>query len=184
VVGRRGALAKPLPRGILGRPSSARGAILRIGRVLPNPQHAADRPEWARALGLIQTGSAMESPRGRSVFVIGLACGAIIWVLSPLITGQAEPWDAAGAYYPGALFIAGLLASLALPGNAGRVALGIFAGQGLVLIGRVIADPSSGGLWPLGILFLGLYSVLALIGAVVGSALGVRRQRQDGSPGG
>jgi hypothetical protein len=36
----------------------------------------------------------------------------------------------------------------------------------------------------LGIMFLGLYSVLALIGAVVGSALGVRRQQQDrSSPG-
>jgi hypothetical protein len=124
----------------------------------------------------------MESLSGRSAFVIGLVCGAIIWVLSPLITGQAEPWDAAGAYYPGALFIAGLLASLALPANAGRVALGIFAGQVLVLIGRVIADPSSGGLWPLGILFLALYSVLALIGARLGSALGVRRQQQERSP--
>lgn len=59
--------------------------------------------------------------------------------------------------------------------------MGIFAGQVLVLMGRVIADASSGGLWPLGIGFLGLFSVLALIGAAVGSALGMRRYQRERS---
>ena len=111
----------------------------------------------------------------RLPFVIGAIGGAGVWLLSPLVTGHAEPWDAASGYYPGALFLAGLLGSLAVPTHPVVVVAGIFAGQVLVLMGRVIADPASGGLWPLGILFLGLYSVVALVGAVVGSVVGRRR---------
>jgi hypothetical protein len=40
-----------------------------------------------------------------------------------------------------------------------------------VIIGGVLADPASGGLWPLGIAFLAIYSVLALVGALLGAAL-------------
>lgn len=110
--------------------------------------------------------------------MIGLAGGAAIWLLSPLVTGRAEPWDAGGGYYPGALFIAGLLGGLAVPARPGLIALGVFAGQVLVLLGRVVADPAGGGLWPLGILFGGLYSMLALVGALVGAAVGARRRRE------
>ena len=111
----------------------------------------------------------------RLPFVIGAIGGAGVWLLSPLVTGHAEPWDAASGYYSGALFLAGLLGSLAVPTHPVVVVVGIFAGQVLVLMGRVVADPASGGLWPLGILFLGLYSVVALVGAVVGSVVGRRR---------
>lgn len=111
----------------------------------------------------------------RLPFVIGAIGGAGVWLLSPLVTGRAEPWDAASGYYPAALFLAGLLGSLAVPTHPVVVVVGIFAGQVLVLMGRVVADPASGGLWPLGILFLGLYSVVALVGAVVGSVVGRRR---------
>jgi hypothetical protein len=67
------------------------------------------------------------------------------------------------------------------PTQVGRVALGIFVGQALVLLGGVVTDPASGGLWPLGIVFLAIYSMLALIGAVI--AVAVMRHRAGSRPG-
>jgi hypothetical protein len=121
-----------------------------------------------------------ERLRGRLSLPSGLAIGAAIWFLSPLITGRREPWDAEGGYYVGALLSAGLLGGLLLPEYWGRFAAGIFAGQVLVLLGGVLSDPSSGGLWPLGVMFLALYSLLALLGATLGSAL--RRFRSRRAP--
>jgi hypothetical protein len=109
---------------------------------------------------------------------IGLALGAAIWVLSASITGRQEPWDASGIYYPAALLGAGLLGGLLVPGHWGEVAVGVYAGQALVLLGRVLSDPGSGGLWPLGLVVLALYSLLALVGALLGSALRRRANRR------
>jgi hypothetical protein len=102
---------------------------------------------------------------------IGLALGAAIWVLSASITGRLEPWDASGLYYPGALLLAGFLGGLLVPGHWGEVAIGVYAGQALVLLGRVLSDPGSGGLWPLGLMMLAPYSLIALAGALLGSAI-------------
>jgi hypothetical protein len=102
---------------------------------------------------------------------IGLVLGAAIWLLSAEITGRHEPWDASGIYYPGALVLGGALGGALVPGRWGEVAAGVFVGQALVLLGRVMSDPGSGGLWPLGLVVLGLYSLLALAGALLGSAL-------------
>lgn len=102
---------------------------------------------------------------------IGLALGAAIWVLSSSITGRQEPWDASGIYYPAALILAGLVGGLLVPGHWVEVAAGIFTGQALVLLGRVLSEPGSGGLWPLGLVLLAVYSLLALVGAVLGSTI-------------
>jgi hypothetical protein len=102
---------------------------------------------------------------------IGLALGAAIWVLSASITGRQEPWDVPGLYYPAALIIAGVVGGLLVPGHWVEAAIGIYAGQALVLLGRVLSDPGGGGLWPLGLVMLGLYSLLALVGTLLGSAL-------------
>lgn len=118
--------------------------------------------------------------RSRGIsFLIGLAIGAAIWWLSPLVTGRPEPWDAGSGYYEGALLGAGALGGLLFREHWWFV-VGIFAGQALVLLAGVLRDPSSGGLWPLGVAFLALYSVLALLGAALGS--GVRRLRNRRSP--
>jgi hypothetical protein len=102
---------------------------------------------------------------------IGLALGAAIWVLSSALTGSSEPWDAPGFYYAGALIGSGAVGGLLVPGHWIEVAIGIFAGQAVVLLARVLAEPADGGLWPLGVLFLALYALLALAGAMLGSAL-------------
>jgi hypothetical protein len=111
------------------------------------------------------------NPRRWSAFLLGVILGAAIWLLSPWITGRSEPWDAESGYYSGALLATGVVGGLLLPMHWTSAALGIFGGQALVILGGVLADPASGGLWPLGLAFLAAYSVLALVGALLGSAL-------------
>jgi hypothetical protein len=119
---------------------------------------------------------------GRSLaFLIGVGLGALIWLLSPVVTGRREPWDAPVGYYYGALLGAGILGGFAAPAHWGATALGVFAGQALVLLGGVLVTPASGGLWPLGLLFLGVYSVLSLLGAGIGAAARHARSGGDGS---
>ena len=118
--------------------------------------------------------------RRSATFLIGLIVGAAIWWLSPLITGRREPWDAGSGYYEGALLGAGVLGGLLLPEHSRWYVAGIFVGQVLVLLGAVLREPSSGGLWPLGVVFLALYSLLALLGATLGS--GLRRLRRRRTP--
>jgi hypothetical protein len=102
---------------------------------------------------------------------IGLVLGAGIWVLSSSITGRQEPWDSPGLYYAAALLAAGLIGGFLVPAHWAEVAVGVFIGQAVVLLARVLADPANGGLWPLGMLLLGLYSLLSLLGAGLGSRL-------------
>ncbi len=102
---------------------------------------------------------------------IGLVLGACIWVLSASITGRQEPWDSPGMYYAGALLGAGLIGGFLVPAHWAEVAVGVFIGQALVLVARVMADPANGGLWPLGLLLLGSYSLLSLLGSALGSRL-------------
>jgi hypothetical protein len=116
------------------------------------------------------------NPRRWIAFLLGLILGAGIWLLSPWITGRSEPWDAEGAYYAGSLFASGALGGLLLPQHWPSVALGIFTGQFLVILGGVLADPASGALWPLGVAFLAGYTGLAFIAALLAAAL--RRGRR------
>jgi hypothetical protein len=109
---------------------------------------------------------------------IGLVLGAAIWVLSASITGRQEPWDSPGMYYAAALLGAGLIGGFLVPAHWAEVAVGVFIGQAVVLLARVLADPADGGLWPLGVLLLGVYSLLSLLGASMGSRL--RRLVKDG----
>jgi hypothetical protein len=74
-------------------------------------------------------------------------------------------------YYATALLGAGLMGGFLVPGHWAEVAVGVFTGQAVVMLARVLAEPGSGGLWPLGVLFLGVYSLLALVGAGLGSGL-------------
>ena len=41
--------------------------------------------------------------------MLAVLIGAGIWILSPLLTGHNEPWDASPGYYFGSLFVAGFL---------------------------------------------------------------------------
>jgi hypothetical protein len=113
----------------------------------------------------------MAQHRRGAAFALAVACGVGIWLLSPLITGKGEPWDAAGGYYPGALCLSGLTVGFSFPAHPGVVALGIVIGQVLVLLGWVAGDATGGGLWVLGLVFLAGYGVVALVGAVLGATV-------------
>lgn len=47
------------------------------------------------------------SRRAALAFLVSAAASALIWALSPLLTGHAEPWDAGWLFYPGPLVLLG-----------------------------------------------------------------------------
>jgi hypothetical protein len=98
------------------------------------------------------------------VFVVGVLLGAAIWWTSPAITGEAEPWDAEGRYYVGALFFAGAVATVFLPKAFWVAPTGVYVGQ--LLYGLYLYKPADARLWPLGLVFAAFYSVAALVGAL------------------
>jgi len=108
------------------------------------------------------------------VFLLAVALGLTIWLLSPWVTGQREPWDSASPYYLGSLFVAGALTGFLGPRPFWLWPLGIWLGQLVVLL----AGPW-GPLLPLGIVFLLAFTLVALAGAAVGAAL---RRRSKGVP--
>jgi hypothetical protein len=123
---------------------------------------------WANRPILAPGGRAPRFVRG---FLLGIGVGAAIWLLSPLLSGRREPWDSEGWYYTGALLASGIVGGGLLPDNARRFVAGIFVGQVLVLLAGVVGDPAGGGLWPLGLVFLAGYSLIALVGALLGNGL-------------
>ena len=153
-------------------------------RVVPWDEGGAEHGAVEFTLGRIRTGARVFEPNRRSALLLGLALGVAIWLLSPFITGHREPWDAEGGYYASALLVAGMLGGLVVPQHWASSAIGILAGQAVVLMGGVIAEPARGGLWPLGLGFLALYSVLGLVGAAVGTGLRRLWSRGQGSRGG
>lgn len=101
------------------------------------------------------------------VFAVAVLFGALIWALSPAISGRAEPWDADSAYYLFALPVAGFVAGLLAGGPLGAQYAGVILGQsvyGLVFVGV-------GPLMLLGVAFLAAYGLLYLAGALGGLRL-------------
>ncbi len=110
-------------------------------------------------------------------FAAGL--GAVIWAVSPIATGSAEPWDAESPYYFVSLFVAGAIVGLLCPRNIWSAFFGIVVGQ---LVYLLVFLPS-GPLLPLGVLFLLGYGLLSLLGAALASRF--RRSPENiGSGGG
>jgi hypothetical protein len=104
-------------------------------------------------------------------FVIGLA----IWLIPARFLGQAEPWDGNSPAYPLALFTSGLLLGLLGPGKPGAAATGVFLGQLLVLMYRVVTSPENSELWLVGVVMLAGYTFVASgLGALLGGL--VRRR--------
>jgi hypothetical protein len=102
-----------------------------------------------------------------SAFLLSALAAAAVWALSPVVTGQAEPWDAGGAYYASALVLAGLVAGFAFSAPLWLFYLGSIAGQLLYMVVFLPAGP----LVVVGIGFLLVWSLLFLAGAWAGSRL-------------
>jgi hypothetical protein len=110
-------------------------------------------------------------------FLIAAGLGALIWFISPFLTGVVEPWDAESPYYFVSLLVAGALVGVLVPNHLWAVLLGIVVGQ---LIYMLVFLPS-GPLLALGVVFLVGYGFLALLGALVTSRLRKRNREITGN---
>lgn len=96
------------------------------------------------------------------VLLTSVLLGAIIWALSPLISGSSEPWDARNHYYPVALAIAGLIAGMTAP----RIRWAFFTGVLLGQLAFMTLFLATGPLAPVGFFFLCIYSLIFLAAAI------------------
>jgi len=99
--------------------------------------------------------------RPTPALLAGLILGATIWLLSPTITGHAEPWDARDWYYPTALIASGLLIGLATRRWTLLAILGLYFGQAIIM---AIPDGPGGNRapWYMGALVLAYFTTISL----------------------
>jgi len=104
-----------------------------------------------------------------AILVLGFVLGLALWLVPAGFFHQPEPWDGNGPAYPGALFCAGLVLGLIAPGRPGSVTAGVFLGQLVVLLWRVIVSPENSELWLVGVVMLAGYTFVAPgLGALLG----------------
>lgn len=95
--------------------------------------------------------------------LVSAAAAALVWGLSPWITGHWEPWDADGIYYLAALLVAGAVAGLLSPKPLWAHYLGAFIGQ----LSYEVFVIGAGPLLALGLIFLLGYTVVFAVGAAI-----------------
>ena len=88
-------------------------------------------------------------------------------MLSPLLTGHKEPWDAPPGYYIGSLFVAGFLLAVIHPEKFYLCPLGVIGGQIIIPTPSVLESAFG----PLGWVFVFVFGVVCWAGAVVGFIL-------------
>jgi hypothetical protein len=101
--------------------------------------------------------------------LVSFVLGALVWALSPVLSGHAEPWDVEGVYYPASLLVAGLLSGFIRPQYFWGHYLGVILGQ----LAFMLLFVPGGPLNIVGIAFLVVYSLITLAGAAAGA--GIRR---------
>lgn len=106
-------------------------------------------------------------PKPALAFLASATASALIWVLSPLLTGHTEPWDADGQFYFSALVLAGLCAGALIPRSLHMHYLGAVAGQ----LGYELWLGNVGALFLLGAVFLLIYSTIFVAAAMLASGL-------------
>ncbi|MBD1995022.1 hypothetical protein H6G00_00045 [Leptolyngbya sp. FACHB-541] len=103
-------------------------------------------------------------------FLFSFVGGAMVWALSPFLSGQVEPWDAKGLYYSAALLIVGLTVGLARPKHVWSHYAGIMLGQLTYMLFFLPGSLLPGSLLiPVGVAFLAAYSIIALAGVASGA---------------
>lgn len=106
----------------------------------------------------------------RAVLVLGFFIGLALWLVPAGFLHQPEPWDGNGPAYPLALLGGGLVLGFFGPSRIGAAVAGVFLGQLVVLLWRVIASPENSELWLVGVVMLAGYSFVATgFGALLGS---------------
>ena len=114
------------------------------------------------------------------VLITGTVLGLALWIVPSLLSEEPLPWDSQGPLYAVALLIVGLVLGFLGPGQSIASVAGLFVGQLLVLLGRVVSSPATSQLWLVSAMLLAGYSFVAGgLGAVLGSTL---RRRLDPIP--
>ena len=105
--------------------------------------------------------------RAWATVLVSAAAGALVWALSPWLTGYVEPWDADGLFYVGALIVGGSVAGAITPRPLWALYLGALIGQ----LGYELIFLRLGPLFFLGAAFLVGYSVIFLAAAALAGAI-------------
>jgi len=108
-------------------------------------------------------------PSAIPAFLVALVASAVVWGLSPLITGHLEPWDAGGLYYVGALTVTGIVAGGLFPRPLWAHYLGSVIGQ----LTYELIFLKLGPLFVIGIVFLLGYSVVFFVAAAIAARVRV-----------
>ncbi len=114
----------------------------------------------------------MQDP-SKTAYRLSIVAGLVLWVLTAVIGGRAEPWDTPLYWvvsYPLAILIAGFLGYV-FPQRPWRWALVVMFMQVVVML----FGGSGLGLLPLGLIFLGVLSLPAIALAKLASAISLRR---------
>ena len=102
-------------------------------------------------------------------FLGAAVAGALVWALSPSLTGQREPWDADGVFYIASLAVAGSIAGGLLPKPLWAHYLGAVVGQLMYEVLFLKLGP----LFMVGMGFLLGYSVIFAAAAAVAARVRV-----------
>ena len=117
----------------------------------------------------------------RAVLIVGFVIGLGLWLVPAEFMNLSEPWDGNGPGYALALVISGLVLGFLGPSRPGAAVTGVFLGQLVVLIWRVLASPENSELWLVGVVMLAGYTSVATgVGAMLGSLL--RRRIHPDAP--
>ncbi len=99
--------------------------------------------------------------------MVGVVFGAVIWWISPIVTGQPKPLDAPGSYYVGSLFVAGLIVALIAPRAFWTAPFTVFLGQLLYCLYLFPSEQNT--LWPLDMVVAFVYCLVTLAGGAAGA---------------
>jgi hypothetical protein len=107
-----------------------------------------------------------------AVFILGAALGLALWVVPALLSDDSLPWNSQGPVYAVGLLIIGFILGFLGPGQPIAAVAGVFIGQLLVLLTRIVATSAMRELWLVSAMLLAGYTVVASgAGAALGNAL-------------
>jgi hypothetical protein len=107
-----------------------------------------------------------------AVFIVGGALGLALWVVPALLSDDSLPWNSQGPVYAVGLLIIGFILGFLGPGQSIAAVAGVFVGQLLILVTRIMATSATRELWLVSAMLLAGYTVVASgAGAALGNAL-------------
>jgi hypothetical protein len=117
------------------------------------------------------------------VFTAGAAFGIVLWIFAVELFGAAEPWDGTALLYILLLFAFGAVSGGLAPRRFWAGPAGVYAGQaawGLAVWVKSLVTYTGGGVnffVPLGLMYLAIATIPALVGATLGALMMTSRLR-------